>query len=220
MFDDRSDAGKKLAVRLKKFSGKQTLVLGIPRGGVVTAYEIAKELNSPLDVIVPRKIGAPHDPEFAIGAVAPDGSIHLNDDAIKDLEIPEEYIKQAVEEELIETRRRMEVYRKNLKFPDVKGKIVIVVDDGIATGYTMFATIDFLRKLKPKKIVVAVPVSPPDTIEKLKESADDVICLETHEPFYAIGMYYKNFEQTTDEEVIEILKKAKKMWGRWDLNPR
>lgn len=210
MFEDRIDAGKQLARKLRKYANKDTLVLGIPRGGVVTAFEVAKELKAKLDIIVPRKIGAPHDPEFAIGAVAPDGSVYLNDDAVKNLEVPEGHIEQTVEEELKETRRRMEVYRKDLKLPDVKGKTVIVVDDGIATGYTMFATIDFLRKLKPKKIVIAVPVSPPDTIEKLRERTDDVICLETHEPFYAIGMYYKNFDQTSDEEVIEILKKARK----------
>jgi predicted phosphoribosyltransferase len=206
MFEDREDAGKKLAAALKKI--KNAVVFGIPRGGVVTAFYVSKELRAPLDVIVARKLGAPHEPELAIGAVAPDGSIYLDEDLVKQMEVSEGYIDSQVRIQLEEIKRRTKIFRNSIDPPQVKGKVAIVVDDGIATGYTMLAAIYYLRKLKPKKIIVAVPVSSPESLRMIEEKADSVICLEEHEPFYAIGMYYENFEQVSDEKVVSLLRKS------------
>ncbi len=207
MFLDRIDAGKKLADMLFDYKGKDAMVLAIPRGGVVVADKVARRIGADLDLVIPRKIGSPSDPEFAIGAVGPDRSFVLNKEVVKELGVTKDYIEKIVRIESIEIDRRMKKYRGSLKFPDVKGRIVIVVDDGIATGYTMKVVVDFLKKLKPKKIVVAVPVAPPEAVEQLEKEVDELICIETPPFFYAIGAHYKNFPQVSDEEVIKILKK-------------
>jgi putative phosphoribosyl transferase len=206
MFENREQAGKKLAKELKKYAGKNIIVLAIPRGGVIVAKEIAKELNSKLDLIVPRKIGAPWERELAIGAVAQDGSLVLNEDLIKELGIPKEYIQKEKEKELKEIERRLKVYRGNKKFPELKNKIVVLVDDGIATGATIKAALKFIKNQKPKKIVIAVPVAPLDTLKELEKEVDEIICLEKPKFMGAISEFYLDFKQVEDEEVVEIMK--------------
>src|SRR5665647_3307816 len=202
-FGDRVDAGKRLASALKNFSGKKGIVLAIPRGGVVVGFEIAKALNLPLDVIIPRKIGAPDNPELAIGAVAEDGTEILDSNLIKYLGVSREYIKEEIE-------RRLKLYRQDTSYPDLKGLDVIVVDDGIATGSTMKAALASVKNRGAASITVAVPVGPPSTIEELEKMADRVVCLYTPEFFQAIGEFYKDFSQTSDEEVIGLLLENKR----------
>ncbi len=210
LFKDRIQAGQKLAEKLLEYKDKNVIILAIPRGGVVVAYEIAKVLNAPLDLIIPRKIGAPYQPELAIGAITQDGTIILNEDIVSYLPIPENYIKNEAERQKKEIERRLIKYRGNAIEPNLENKIVIIVDDGIATGATMLAAIASIRKKKPSKIVVAIPVAPPESLEKIKEYADEIICLQTPEPFFAIGQFYERFEQLEDEEVINILNKIRK----------
>jgi putative phosphoribosyl transferase len=209
MFENRAEAGKKLAAKLLKYKRKQAIVLGIPRGGVVTAFEVAKALNATLDLVISRKLGAPHEPELAIGAVAPDGSTFLDEELIRELQVSENYIEEMKKAEMQEIERRMKKYRGTSRYPNLKNKIVIIVDDGIATGATVLAAVKFLRKLNVGKIVVAVPVMPQESVDKIKAAVDELVVLETPSPFYAVGMFYKNFPQTSDEEVIKLLKKAK-----------
>lgn len=206
MFANRREAGRKLAEMLFEYRGKRALVLAIPRGGIVVADEVAKRIGADLDLVIPRKIGSPSDPEYAIGAVAPDRSFVVNKKVVRELGVPKEYIERSVKMESAEISRRMMKYRGSSESPDVKGRDVIVVDDGIATGYTVKVVVDFLKKMKPKSLVVAVPVAPAEAIEELKNSIDEVICLETPPDFYAIGAHYKEFPQVSDDEVIAILK--------------
>ena len=208
-FTDRVDAGKRLASALSNFSGKKGIVLAIPRGGVPVGFEIAKTLKIPLDVIIPRKIGAPDNPELAIGAVAEDGTAILDDNLVKYLAVSREYIKEAIERQKQEIQRRLETYRQDSSYPNLKGFDVIVVDDGIATGSTMKAALASVKKRGAASITVAVPVGPPSTIEELEEVADRVVCLYTPEYFQAIGQFYSDFGQTTDEEVIKLLQESK-----------
>jgi predicted phosphoribosyltransferase len=205
LFKDRKEAGRKLGEALQQYKGaKNGLVLGLPRGGVVVAGEVARLLALPLDVIVPRKIGAPHNPELAIGAIA--GSVVLLDRGmVETLGVSDVYIQEAVKHEKIEAERRLSLFRKEKPEPEFGGKILIVVDDGIATGSTMKASIAYLKKAKTAKIVAAVPVGPPDTIQELKQEVDEVVCLYTPASFYAVGQFYETFPQTSDEEVIRIL---------------
>lgn len=207
VFEDRIDAGKKLAEKLKKFRDDKPIVLAIPRGGVVVAAEVSKILKTTLDLIIPRKIGSPGDPEFAIGAVAEDGSLVLNEKVIRELLIDKNYIRATAESEIKEIKRRMKRYRGNIPYPELKNKIIIVVDDGIATGHTIEAAILSIKNQKPKSIVIAVPVAPIDAIEKLKKKVDEMIVLYSPEEFFALSMFYKEFGQTTDEEVVKLLKK-------------
>ena len=210
-FVDRVDAGKRLASALKGFSGKHGVVLAIPRGGVVVGYVIAKALNLPLDVIIPRKIGAPNNPELAIGAVAEDGTAILDDNLIKYLGVSREYIKEETERQKQEIERRLKLYRQDMSYPDLKGLDVIVVDDGIATGSTMKAALASVKNRGAASITVAVPVGPPSTIEELNEMADRVVCLYTPQYFQAIGEFFTDFSQTSDEEVIKLLKECKQI---------
>lgn len=208
-FSDRKDAGKQLASALTDFSFKEGMVLAIPRGGVVVGYEIASALNFKLDVIVPRKIGAPDNPELAIGAVTEDGTMILDDSLIMYLGVSNDYIYQESERQKQEIRRRQNFYRQGISEPEIKDKNVIVVDDGIATGYTMKAALASVRNRGAATLTVAIPVGPPSTIKELKHQADNIVCLYTPEYFQAIGQFYSDFSQTTDEEVIELLKKQK-----------
>ncbi len=213
-FVDRIDAGKRLASALKGFSGKHGIVLAIPRGGVVVGYVIARALNLPLDVIIPRKIGAPDNPELAIGAVAEDGTTILDENLITYLGVSREYIKQETERQKREIERRLKVYRQDTSYPNLKGLDVIVVDDGIATGSTMKAALASVKNRGAASVTVAVPVGPPSTIEELNEMADRVVCLYTPEYFQAIGQFFSDFSQTEDEEVIKLLKESKQNFGR------
>jgi predicted phosphoribosyltransferase len=207
-FRDRVDAGKRLAAALTDFSGKDAVVLAIPRGGVVVGYEIAAALDLPLDVIIPHKLGAPDNPELAVGAVAEDGSTVLDKQLIAYLGVDDRYIEEEKQRQREEIERRLKVYRQGMAPRELKGKDIIVVDDGIATGSTMKAALLSVKNQGAKSIAVAIPVGPPSTIDELKKLADHVVCLYTPEFFQAIGQFYDDFSQTNDEEVIELLKKC------------
>ncbi|MFW2490527.1 phosphoribosyltransferase [Clostridium chromiireducens] len=205
MFVDRKDAGEKLSVKLEKFKNENPIVLAIPRGGIITAYETIKKFGFDWDLIIPRKIGLPQNKEIAIGAISLDETSIFNEQYISMLNIPKDYIKNEVSEQVEEIKRRLLRYKGNVDYPDVKNKTVIIIDDGIATGSTIQVAIKSIRKHDPKKIILAVPVAPKDTVSILEKIVDEIICLIIPEEFYAVGPYYKNFEQTTDEEVIEIV---------------
>jgi len=209
-FSDRVDAGKRLASALKSFSGQDGIVLAIPRGGIVVAYEIAKELVLPLDVIIPHKIGAPDNPELAIGAMTEDGTIILDENLVAYLGVSRDYIREESARQKKEIERRLKTYRQNEPYPNFKGRDVIIVDDGIATGSTMKAALASVKNQGARSVTVAVPVGPPSTIKEFKKLADRVVCLYTPEYFAATGQFYDDFGQTSDEEVIQLLKKAKK----------
>jgi predicted phosphoribosyltransferase len=202
---NRVEAGKQLAQALKTVS-ENAIVLAVPRGGVVVGYEVARALGVPLDVIVTKKIGAPDNPELAIGAVAEDGTFILDEDLARRLFVPKEYIDEEVERIRQEIQRRLVRYRGDVPYPTLKNREVIIVDDGVATGSTLKAALRLLRHKGAKTVTVAVPVGPPDTISELEKIADRVVCLQTPEPFYAIGQFYVDFSQTSDEEVTKLLK--------------
>lgn len=210
LFEDRKDAGRKLAARLAVYKGNCSFVLAIPRGGVVVAYEIAKALDAPMDLIIPRKLGAPWNPELAIGAVTQDGTVVLNDEIVQQLDVPKNFIDYEVAEQIKEIERRMKRYRGEAPPPELAGKTVILVDDGIATGATTRAAVRSIKKGKPKRLVIAVPVAPPEAVRLLAKEADEVVVLDTPEWFMAIGQFYNNFDQTSDEEVVDLMAKAKK----------
>jgi predicted phosphoribosyltransferase len=209
LFRDRAEAGRLLAARLEHYEGKPgVMVLALPRGGVPVAYEVAKALRAPMDVFIVRKLGVPGQEELAMGAVATGGVRVLNDQVVKGLGLPEYVIDAVVRWETEELNRRERLYRGDRPPPDVGGKTVILVDDGLATGSTMLAAVQALRQQGPARIVVAVPVASPDTCELLKKYVDDVVCAATPEPFYAVGLWYLDFSQTTDEEVRQLLSQA------------
>jgi putative phosphoribosyl transferase len=208
-FSDRVDAGKRLASALKDFALKNGIVLAIPRGGVIVGYEIAIVLNLPLDVIIPHKIGAPDNLELAIGAIAEDGTTILDDNLIAYMGVSHEYIREESERQKQEIQRRLKMYRQDAPNPNLNGLGVIIVDDGIATGSTMKAALASVKNRGAASVTVAVPVGPPQTIQELKKQADRVVCLYTPEYFQAIGQFYNDFSQTTDEEVIQLLKDSR-----------
>jgi erythromycin esterase-like protein/predicted phosphoribosyltransferase len=208
LFRDRRDAGRLLAEKLAAYANRpDALVLALPRGGVPVAYEVARALGAPLDVFVVRKLGVPGYEELAMGAVATGGVRVLNDQLVERLGIPEQMIDAVAARELQELARRERRYRGGRPPPDVRGRTVILVDDGLATGATMHAAIEALRQQKPTRIVVAVPTASPETCEEMKTKADDVICAITPEPFQAVGRWYQDFSQTTDEEVEALLSR-------------
>ncbi len=188
---------------------KNAIVLAIPRGGVMVGFEVARALNVPLDLIITRKIGAPGNPELAIGAVAEDGTYLLDSSTVDMLGVPQSYIKSEVENQKAEIKRRLKKYRGDAPSPELANREVILVDDGVATGSTLKAALLSLQKIGAKSVTVAVPVGPADTIRELKKQADRVVCLHTPEPFYAIGEFYENFDQTSDEEVTELLRRSR-----------
>lgn len=209
MFTDRQDSGKQLARALKSYVKQpNTLVIGLPRGGVVTAYEVAQALELPLDVLCPRKIGAPSNPEYAIGAITETGEGIFNEEAIATLGISQQYLDKMVANETAIAQERVQQFREGRVALDCAGKQVIVVDDGMATGLTMKATILSLRKANASQIIVAVPVAPPDTLVEIEAIADKVICLAAPLEFYAVGQFYREFGQTSSQEVIELLRQA------------
>jgi putative phosphoribosyl transferase len=203
---NRRDAGQKLASLLKKYRAEHPMVLGIPRGGVIVAAEVAKAFQVPLDILIVRKIGAPHNEEVAIGAVMPDGMAVLDTDIIEKLSIPDHYINRVIEEQTVEIKRRQHMYQGDKPMPSFERRTVILVDDGIATGYTIEAAIEGLRGHKPKAIILAAPVAPIDVVHRLRKKADEVIYLDTPDPFYAVGQFYQDFSKTSDEEVIQVLQ--------------
>ena len=215
LFRDRADAGRQLADRLKTYAGRpDVLVLGLPRGGVPVAFEVARALGAPLDIFVVRKLGVPGHEEIAMGAIATGGVGVLNEPVVRGLGIPQSVISAAMEREQRELDRRERAYRGERPAPDVRGKTVILVDDGLATGATMRAAVAALRQQQTKRIIVAVPVAAPETCEELRAEVDEIVCLETPEPFYAVGLWYEDFSQTTDEEVCGLLDRARQQGFR------
>lgn len=214
VYKDRKDAAEFLVQKLEEIYGNQlerehTVILGIPRGGVVTGDVIAEQLGVELDVLVSRKIGSPFNEELAVGAVMHDGTFFPNKDIIKTLDIPKMYIDRQIAVQMKEIERRLLKFRGSNNYY-LEGKIVILVDDGIATGATIFAAIRWLRNQRVRKIVVAVPVGPPDTIMRLEKAADEVVVLQSPILFGAVGEFYQDFSQVTDDEVVEILQKYTK----------
>ena len=206
VFMDRRDAGQQLAVKLIGYKNKNPFVLGIPRGGVVVAAEVARELGAPLDVIIPRKIGAPFNKELAVGAVAPDGTTIFDERALFMLGLKKADLEDQVRHELEEISRRSNTYRGNRKPPVLQGETVIMVDDGIATGMTARAALESVRKMGPESMVLAVPVASAEAVSQLNQYVDELVCLLVPDVFYAVGQFYKDFRQTSDEEVINVMK--------------
>ena len=210
IYRNRSEAGKHLAAKLTTYANRDdVLVLALPRGGVPVAFEVAKALGAPLDVFLVRKLGLPGHEEFAMGAIASGGVRVLNDEVVDYLEISDEVIDAIAAIELEELERRERVYRGGRPKPVVDGKTVILIDDGLATGSTMRAAVAALRQLNPARIVVAVPVSAPETCDEYKMGVDEIICAATPKRFYGVGRWYRDFSQTTDEEVSELLERSR-----------
>lgn len=208
-FRDRCEAGRLLSFRLDAYAGRpDVLVLALPRGGVPVASEVARALDAPLDVCVVRKLGVPGHEELAMGAIASGRAWVLNDDVIRALNIPGQLIKEVAERELQELKRRERAYRGDRPALDVLGRIVILVDDGIATGSTMRAAVAALRRLGPARLIVAVPTASPSTCAEFGHEVDECICAITPDPFYAVGIWYEDFSQTTDDEVRDLLERA------------
>jgi len=203
-FQDRVEAGRRLAERLEKFRADVPVILGLPRGGIPVAAEVARALGAPLDVVVVRKLGVPWQPELGFGAIG-EGVTILNRDLIKETDVTPEEVRTVVASEQASMRRRVERYRAGRAPINLEGRTVILVDDGIATGYTVWAAIEVVRRRRAGKIVVAVPVAPPSIIEDLRQLADEVIVLVTDEPFIAVGQFYVEFPQTSDEDVARLL---------------
>jgi predicted phosphoribosyltransferase len=208
-FRDRAEAGRLLAEQLRDYAGRDdVVVLALPRGGVPVGYEVAKALRAPLDAFVVRKLGVPGYEELAMGAIASGGLVVLNPEPIRALGISDEEIRRAAAKEERELRRREEVYRGGHDPPEVEGKTVIIVDDGLATGSTMRAAALAVRQLNPARVVVAVPVAAAETCDAFRDVVDDIVCHVTPRPFRAVGLWYDDFSQTSDEEVRELLERA------------
>ncbi|MDA4134544.1 MAG: phosphoribosyltransferase family protein [Thaumarchaeota archaeon] len=206
MFKDREEAGRLLAEALDFLRDrKDVIVLAIPRGGLVVAKEVADHLNSPLDLIVTRKLGAPGNPELAVGAVTQDGASILEPELIRRLGIPDSYLARESAEQSAEIERRMRIYRGDRSYPVLDGRIVVIVDDGVATGSTARAAILSAQARNAARVILALPVGPKETISRLAETANRVVCLSTPEPFHAIGRFYDDFGQVEEETVIRIL---------------
>lgn len=210
-FKDRKDAGEKLAERLLHLKGQDCLVLAIPRGGVPVGSAIAQTLGAPLDLIIPRKLPIPYEPEAGFGAISEDGSMVLNEPLVKRLGISQAQIDAISQKVLKEVRRRLEEYRGGRAEPDLKGKVVILVDDGLASGYTMLAAIKEVKRKEPRRIIVAVPCSPLSSIELVEPEVDEVVCLKAIRTYaFAVASFYETFEDLTDDEVKWFLKKGGK----------
>jgi predicted phosphoribosyltransferase len=213
-FKNRREAGHQLAKALSKrvYGGENTLVLGIPRGGLVVADEVAKALSATLDVIIARKLRAPYQPELGIGAVVNGDHVTINEDLSRTVGATQEYLRREIAYQKEEIERRLRFYRGEHPAPVVSEKTVIVVDDGIATGYTFRAALESLRQRHPDRLVAATPVAAPDSAEMLRAFADEVVCLHTPVSFFAVGQWYESFDQVTDEEAAAILHRN---WSRW-----
>jgi putative phosphoribosyl transferase len=211
MFKNRRDAGRRLAAQLLQYKGERPVVLALPRGGVPVAYEVAITLNAPLDVVVVRKLGAPGEPELGIGAVV-DGDHPqsvLNEEVVRLLGVSDDYVNCEVARELREIRRRQETYRGGRSPERIEGRTAIVIDDGIATGGSVRAALRGVRRFSPIRLILAVPVAPPETVESLRPEVDELVCLSTPVFFHAVGQFYEDFRQTTDDEVVRLLEAAR-----------
>lgn len=208
-FADREDAGRKLAQELSEYADREdVVVLGLPRGGVPVAFEVAKSLSAPLDVFVVRKLGAPGNPELAMGAIASGGVRVLNEDVVRTMAVSDDAIERVAKEERRELEDRERIYRGARPGVDMEGKTARLVDDGLATGATMRAAVSALRERDPKKIVVAVPTAPPETCAEFEDLVDEIVCLTTPRMFFGVGGAYGDFSQTTNEEVRQLLERA------------
>ena len=205
-FTDRLEAGQLLGRESKKWRGQRAVVLGIPRGGVSVARELARALEADLDIVLSRKLGAPGNPELAIGSVAEDGRLFLNEVLVSEMAVESSYLQQEKERQLAEIRRRTELIRRFLPRIPLEGKVVIVTDDGVATGATMQAALWAARQEHPRKLIAALPVGPEENIRRLAEAADEMVCLRAPSFFSAVGQFYMRFDQVEDEEVLELLK--------------
>jgi putative phosphoribosyl transferase len=208
LFADRRDAGRRLAAALADLRGRDVLVLAIPRGGVEVGFEIARALGAPLDVILTHKVGAPGNPEYAIGAVSEIGEVELNEREIRLAGIPRAAVEAEIAHQRAEIERRKALYRGGRPLPPLAGRVVIVTDDGVATGFTIGAALRAVRGAQPAELVLAVPVAPPEALAELAPLADRVVCLATPEPFHAVGLWYQVFDQTSDEQVKALLAAA------------
>jgi putative phosphoribosyl transferase len=211
VFADRVDAGRKLAERLLKYKDQNPVVLGVPRGGVPVAFEVARALDAPLDVTIVRKLGAPGQPELGVGAVV-DGDhpeTILNREVVGALRVSRDYLEREVHNQLKEIHRRNQVYRGGRPRIELRGRVIILVDDGIATGGSIRAALRGIRQQAPKKVILAVPVGPADTIESLSDDVDELVCLSTPPMFFGIGEFYADFHQLADAEVIRLLELAR-----------
>lgn len=209
MFTDRRDSGLQLAEKLNHYKGsRRVLVLALPRGGAVTGFEIAHAIGAPFDVLIVRKIGFPGQPELAVGAISETGAVVFNPRVISYGEVSKEYIDREISRQKGEIARRIRLYRGDRHLENLKGKTVILADDGVATGATMKAAITALKEAEVEKLIVAVPVAPPDTAAELASMVDEFVCLSTPADFMAVGQYYYDFTQVTDEEVADILKES------------
>ena len=214
IYRDRSEAGKHLAARLAKYANRSdVLVLALPRGGVPVGFEVARALPAPLDIFLVRKLGVPGHEELAMGAISTGGVRVLNDDVVDHMQIPGGVIDAIAKIELKELERRERAYRGDRPEPNVQGKTIILVDDGLATGSTMRAAVAALRQQDPARIVVAVPVSAPQTCDEYRMGVDEIVCASTPEPFRGVGQWYRDFSQTTDDEVRELLEKAQAIYA-------
>jgi len=209
LFEDRVDAGRQLAERLAPYAEEHPVVFALPRGGVPVGAEVSRSLGAPLEVIVSRKLGAPGQPEFGIGAVAPGGVRVLNERAVRALGIEEGYLEMISAREFAEAERRLKLFRGDRPYPDLERRTAILVDDGLATGVTARAALLALRRMNPRRLVLAVPVCALQTAELLRPEADDLICLLAPANLEAVGLWYRNFEQTSDEEVVRLLEEAR-----------
>jgi predicted phosphoribosyltransferase len=219
LFRDRDDAGSQLAAKLGFLRDQpDLLVLGIPRGGMVVAAQVARALSAPLQVLIAHKIGAPFNAEYAIGAIASTGHVVLDQEAIRSLELTDEAVEKEIELQRAEITRRLELYSPTQDVLLVRDKIAILVDDGVATGLTTMAALHALGEIKPARLVLAVPVGPPDVMERLAQACDQVVTLCTPEPFLAVGRFYAHFGQTTDEQVVHLLEEARARMEK--RNPR
>ena len=208
-FHNRQDAGRQLAAKLGSFAQRHdVVVLALPRGGVPVAFEVAQALSAPFDVFLVRKLGVPGHRELAMGAIASGGVRVLSEDIIDQLSIPRPAVEQVAVRERLELERREQVYRGGRQLPPLRDRTVILVDDGLATGATMEAAIVAVRQYQPARVIVAAPVGAVETCTRLKKLADDVICASTPEPFQAVGLWYEQFDQTSDDEVIELLRRS------------
>lgn len=209
VFEDRQDAGRRLAGMLERYRDDAPVVLAMPRGGVPVGYEVARALNAPLDVIVARKLGAPDQPELAIGAVAPGGARVLNELLVQRLGIPDYYLERITEKETDEAERRLRYFRGGRPEPELQDRTAILVDDGLATGATARAAIRAVRERSPRRIVLAVPVCAAQSAEVIEPEVDALVCVERPGDLEAIGFWYRSFEQTPDEEVVRLLEAAR-----------